>query len=109
MCDHRGGRRLAVNACNAYSVLISAHNEAPGLGALKNRDALRTGLYDLDIVFARGSGTDNVPRPTHAFGSVPDRDAYPHRAEPADNRAFADIRSGKPDAHPVQYFRKRRH
>ena len=79
---HGGGGRLAVGAADAQGIGVVLGDGAPGLGALKDRDALGASSLDLGIVIVDGGGAHNelyVVR--DVFGMVSDKHFDPLAAK----------------------------
>ena len=75
MRHHARRRGLAVRTRNADRVPVFLHDHAPGLGPLKDGDALCAGGGDLGIVVPRRGGADDAVRALDVFRPVADEDA----------------------------------
>ena len=60
MGQHRGRGSLTVGACYANSILIGAHNDAPGLRSFKHRNTRAAGCSDFRIIIMNGSSTNHA-------------------------------------------------
>ena len=105
---HGGGGRLAVGAADAQGVCVVLGDRAPGLGALKDRDALFVGGDDLGIVVMHGGGAhDKLHIFGDVFGAVPDKDGNPLAAQALDVCALVHIGAGDHKPHAGQHLRQR--
>ena len=110
VCAHGRRRRLAVRAGNAQRVRIAAHQRAPRLRPLKDRDAAAVRLVHLRIVVMHGSRADherNIIR--DVGGAVTDVDRNAALAQRERIVALAHVRAANVQPRTVQHLCQRRH
>ena len=85
-------------------------DRAPGLGALKDRDAPLMRRPDLGIVVMDGGGAhDKFHVLRDILGMVPDQDGNALQAQPVDIGALVHVRTADAQAHALQHLGQRRH
>ena len=109
MGAHGGGGGFSVGARHAQGVLIVAHNGAPGLSPLKDRDTGGPGGGDLRVVVVDGGGADDAVRPPDALRQVADDHGDAQGTQMLHRLAVMEVRAG--DVHPraVEYLGQRGH
>ena len=85
------------------------HNGAPGLGPLKNGDALLVGGHDLGIAVVDGGGADDVVAAVDILSVMADTDLNAQTAQVLHCLAFAHVAAVYRDAGAVQYLGQGRH
>ena len=103
MGDHGGGGGFAVGAGNADGVFVFAHNQPPGLGALKDRNAHGAGSGDLGIVVVGCCGADDAVGTLNIFGAVADMDLNALGDELIGGNRGIHVRTGDDHAHAPQH------
>ena len=107
---HGRRRRLAVRAGNAQCVRVAAHQCAPRLRPLKDRDAAAVRLVHLRVVVVYGGRADhelNIIR--DVGGTVTDVDRNTALTQRERIVALAHVRAADVQPGAVQHLRQRRH
>ena len=95
---HGGGGGLSVGPCHTQGVLVVAHDGAPGLRPLKDRDAGGAGGGNFRVVVVDSGGADDAPRPLDTLAPVADDHGDSQGAQMLHRLAVVHIRTS--DCHP---------
>ena len=106
---HRGGGGFAVGTGDAQGVFILAHDGAPGLGPLVDRDAAGNSPGDLGIFVVDGGGADHQVTVAQVFGAVAHIHMDAKAAQTLHRGALAHVRALDGQAHAPQNLRQRAH
>ena len=109
MRDHGGRRCLAVGAGKTDGIAIRPHDNAPGLGPLKDGNARRPGRRNLRIVVMHRRRADNALGPADILRPVADENGDTAFDEIVRHDGRVHIRAGDLETHMPQHQPQRPH